>query len=350
MGFLLIRQPKILSMDIELFTTTPQSVEFDRHFFLKELKRISKQTERYGYKGILVYSDNRLADPWLITGIILAETHHLLPMIALQPMYMHPYTVAKKIASIGLFYDRPIALNLMARGFVNDLEAIGDHTPHDKRYERLAEYAEIIQLLLTSDKAITYKGEFYEIKNLKLQPALPERLQPKYYLSGSSDMAHKTASRLSAKLIEYPEPTEEYVKSGRTNGNGVKGMRVGILARHSHSRAWSEARSRFPGARFGEFSHQMAKKTSDSEWHKTLFAQNGNDISDESVYWPGPFKHHHTFCPYLVGDYEEVARELSGYLEIGCKTCILDIPVSEIDLQSTLQVFEQAYSHAEMVS
>lgn len=337
-------------MDIELFTTTPQSVEFDRHLFLKELKRISRQTEKYGYKGILVYSDNRLADPWLITGIILAETHHLLPMIALQPMYMHPYTVAKKIASIGLFYDRQIALNLVAGGFVNDLSSIGDDTPHDKRYERLAEYAEIIQLLLTSDKAVTYKGEFYEIKNLKLKPVLPDHLQPKYYLSGSSEMARKTAAKLGAKLIEYPEPTADYVNSGRTNGNGVKGIRVGILARHTSDKAWSDARIRFPKIRSGELSHQMAKKTSDSEWHKTLSGQNGYDSSEKSVYWLGPFKHYHTFCPYLVGNYEEVARELSGYLEIGCKTCILDIPVSEIDLQSTLQVFEQAFGYAEMVS
>lgn len=336
-------------MNIDLFTTTPQSVEFDRYFFLKELKGIARQTEKYGYKGILVYSDNRLADPWMMTGIILAETTNLLPMIALQPMYMHPYTVAKKIATIGLIYNRPIALNLVAGGFVNDLSAIGDHTPHDKRYERLAEYAEIIQLLLTTNKAVTYKGEFYEIKNLKLQPVLPENLQPAYYLSGSSDMARKTADRLNASLIEYPEPTADYVKSGRTNGNGVHGIRVGILARHTNEKAWSDALKRFPKVRSGEISHQMAEKTSDSEWHKTLSGQNGYDHSKKSVYWLGPFKHYHTFCPYLVGNYEEVARELSGYLQSGCKTCILDIPVSEIDLQSTLQVFDQASNYVEKV-
>ena len=337
-------------MDIELFTTTPQSVEFDRYLFLKELRKISRHSENYGYTGILVYSDNRLADPWMMTGIILGETTHLLPMIALHPMYMHPYTVAKKIATIGLIYDRKIALNLVAGGFVNDLNSIGDFTPHDKRYERLAEYAEIIQLLLTSNKAVTYKGEFYEIKNLKLQPVLPEHLQPKYYLSGSSDISQKTAARIGAKLIEYPEPTSDYVKSGRTNGSGIRGIRVGILARHTHDKAWSDARTRFPETRAGELSHHLANKVSDSEWHKTLSKLNGYDLNDEAVYWLGPFKHYQTFCPYLVGDYEEVARELSGYLKVGCSTCILDIPVSEIDLQSTLRVFDQAFNYMEKVS
>jgi len=336
-------------MDIDLFTTTPQSIEFDRYQFLNELKRISRLTENYGFKGILIYSDNRLADPWITTGIILTETTHLLPMIALQPMYMHPYTVAKKIASIGLIYDRPIALNLVAGGFVNDLRSMGDHTPHDKRYERLAEYAEIIQLLLTSDKGVTYNGEFYNIKNLRLEPNLPENLQPKYYLSGSSDMARKTAERLSARLIEYPEPKAEYVKTVSNNGHSIHGIRVGILARHTHDRAWSDARVRFPKIRSGEISHKLAEKISDSEWHKNLSGQNGYDDSEKSVYWLGPFKHYHTFCPYLVGDYEEVARELSGYLQTGCRTCILDIPVSEIDLHSTLRVFDQALNYMETV-
>lgn len=336
-------------MDIDLFTTTPQSVDFSRFEFLHEMKRISRESEEYKYKGILVYSDNRLADPWMLAGIILAETKRLLPMIALQPMYMHPYTVAKKIATIGLIYDRPIALNLVAGGFVNDLISLGDLTPHDKRYERLAEYTEIIQLLLTSNKAVSYEGAFYQIKNLKLQPVLPEHLQPEYYLSGSSDMARKTAARLGAKLIEYPESRADYAKSGRTNGNAVKGIRLGILARKTNEEAWDDARIRFPKTRSGELFHQMAKKTSDSKWHQTLSDRARHDIGEESVYWLGPFKHYHTFCPYLVGSYEQVAHELSGYLQAGCRTCVLDIPVSKIDLQTTLEVFDQALNYMEKV-
>lgn len=333
-------------MDVDLFTTTPQSVDFNRLEFLHEINRVSGQSESFGYKGILIYSDNRLADPWMVAGIVLAATTRLLPMIALQPMYMHPYTVAKKIASIGLIYDRAIALNLVAGGFVNDLRAIADLTPHDRRYDRLAEYAEIIQLLLTSSKAVSYKGEFYEIKNMQLQPALPQHLQPEYYLSGSSDMARKTASRLGARLIQYPAPNADYTKAGSGIRNGI---RVGVLARETHHQAWTDARIRFPKTRTGELFHQMAKKTSDSEWHKTLSGQEEYPGREEPVYWLGPFRQYNTFCPYLVGDYEEVARELSGYLQTGCTTCILDIPVSEIDLESTREVFEKALNYTEKV-
>ncbi len=335
-------------MNIELFTTAPESTSLERDGYLCELKRIALESEKHGYKGILIYSNNRLADPWMTAGFILSETEKLLPMIALQPVYNHPYTVAKMISTLALMYNRPIALNLIAGGFVNDLKALGDQTEHNKRYDRLIEYTDIIQQLLKSKLGVTYEGEYYRIENLKLEPPLPESLQPSYYISGSSQKAKETAARLCAQLIEYPEPFDAYSNSHENKDYLVKGIRIGILARHTHEKAWSDARERFPETRIGELSHELAKKTSDSEWHEKLSNQhqNGNGDANEPVYWLGPFKHYQTFCPYLVGDFEEVASELSSYIKTGCVTCILDIPVSELELQNTLRVFNQAHLQA----
>ncbi|MEX2347257.1 MAG: LLM class flavin-dependent oxidoreductase [Balneolaceae bacterium] len=326
----------------ELFTTTPQSVNFNEPTFADEVKKIATQSEANGYRGTLIYSDNRLADPWAITGFLLAETKSLLPMIALQPAYMHPYTVAKKISTLGLLYGRQISLNLIAGGFKNDLHSLGDYTEHDKRYQRLIEYTEIIQKLLASDRAVTYNGEFYTVKNLRLQPVLADELQPLYYLSGSSESAKNAAGKLGAKLIEYPEPHLNY--TGKLNGEKIysKGIRIGVLARNSHNEAWDTARSRFPETREGALTHQLAKKTSDSSWHKKLSDQEEMVNGKEPVYWLGPFKNYNTFCPYLVGSYEEVTTEISYYLSAGCNTCILDIPVSSEELKHTKHVFKQA--------
>lgn len=328
----------------DLFTTTPQSVQFTNgHSFIDEVRRIVRESEEYGFKGTLIYSDNRLAEPWEVCNVLLNETHKLLPMIALQPVYMHPYTVAKKISTIALIYNRKISLNLIAGGFKNDLTSLGDHTEHDRRYDRLREYTRVIQLLLQSKKAVSFEGEFYSIKNLKLLPEMPDELQPVYYLSGSSEAARETASALGAHLIEYPEPPSTYDENTRTNSPPT-GMRVGVLARETHQEAWEVARQRFPETRIGEITHQMAKKTSDSVWHQKLSGQQSNDYEEEPVYWLGPFKHYHTFCPYLVGSYEEVASEISNYMELGHDTCILDIPVSAAELAHTKNAFDLAQS------
>ncbi len=334
-------------MNIDLFSTTPQSVDFRNHSYLYEIKKAAQYSEQYGFKGTLIYGDNRLADPWIIACAILSATLKLIPLIALQPVYMHPYTVAKKIATIGLLYDRKIALNLVAGGFIHDLNALNDYTTHDRRYDRLAEYTEIIQLLLRSNRPVSYFGEFYQINNLTLSPQLQDHLQPEYYISGSSEVARKTAIRLGATRIEYPEPQTDF--PGLLGGELINGIRIGILARMSQDEAWAEARQRFPKTRTGDMTHQVAEKTSDSSWHKVLSGINGFDRMEKSVYWLGPFKQYQTFCPYLVGDYDEVALELAGYLKAGCKTCVLDVPVSEMDLASTVLVFNRASKLMEMV-
>ena len=51
---------------------------------------------------------------------------------------MHPYTVAKLVTSFGALNGRAVYLNMVAGGFTNDLRALSDATPHNRRYDRLA--------------------------------------------------------------------------------------------------------------------------------------------------------------------------------------------------------------------
>ena len=95
--------------------------------------------------------------------------------MAVQPVYMHPYAVAKQITSLGHLHERQVYLNMVAGGFKNDLEALNDATPHDQRYARLIEYTTIIMQLLVSDAPVSYDGDFTRSTKLKLTPPLPER-------------------------------------------------------------------------------------------------------------------------------------------------------------------------------
>jgi hypothetical protein len=64
--------------------------------------------------------------------------------------------------------------------------------------------------------------------------------------------------------------------------------------------------------------------------------------STQNVYWTWPFENYKTFCPYLVGSYQNVYHKLSGYLQVGYRTFILDIPPSREELQHTQAVFQMA--------
>jgi alkanesulfonate monooxygenase len=124
---------------------------------------------------------------------------------------MHPYSVAKMVTTLAALHGRKTCLNLVAGGFKNDLLALDDQTPHDRRYDRVVEYTTILMALLRGE-TLTLEGEFYRVKNLKLTPPLKPELLPTVTLSGSSDAGAAAASRLGAIAVEYPKPVSDYEK------------------------------------------------------------------------------------------------------------------------------------------
>jgi alkanesulfonate monooxygenase len=301
---------------------------------------VARWSEKYGCQGILVYADNSLVDPWPVAQIIVQQTNHLCPLVAVQPVYSHPYTVAKIVATLGYLYGRRICLNMVAGGFKNDLNALADPTPHDRRYDRLREYTEIVTRLLAGGP-VSYEGEFYEVDNLKLTPALAAELFPQVFVSASSEAGLATAHALHATSVHYPKPSREYVGGSPVSGARA-GIRVGVIAREDEQDAWQIARARFAEDRRGQLTHQLAMKTSDSVWHEKLSKLRME--SEGSPYWLVPFQNYKTFCPYLVGTYEQVGGELAHYLAAGFTTFILDVPPAEGELYHTSIAFRHATS------
>jgi alkanesulfonate monooxygenase len=330
---------RINAQEIQVFSTCPQSKDVERGDYLRRVREVARWSDDAGYKGILVYTDNGIVDPWLVSQVILESTEQLCPLVAIQPVYMHPYTVAKMITTYAYLHDRQIYLNMLAGGFKNDLVALGDETPHDERYERTVEYTQIVKGLLEGE-SVTVDGRYYDVSNLKLTPPLPPELMPSVLISGSSEAGLAAARAIDATAVKYPKPPGE-----EEEGEGVNaGIRVGIIARDDPEEAWRVALERFPEDRKGQVTHALAMKTSDSKWHQQLSELGDQPVGEQNPYWLGPFKNYKTFCPYLVGSYDAVSAEIGRYMGVGFRTFILDIPPSEEELEHTAAVFERALS------
>jgi alkanesulfonate monooxygenase len=325
---------------LKVFSTSPQSSAVERDSYLRNVIDVARWSEDASCEGILVYTDNSLVDPWMVTQVIIENTTKLCPLVAVQPAYMHPYWVAKKVSTLAYFYGRRIYLNMLAGGFKNDLAALNDTTPHDKRYARLVEYTTIIQELCKASGPVNYRGEFYTVANLRMSPPVPPELFPGALVSGSSEAGLSAAAALGAVAVKYPQPAE--AESDCHDSPTPFGVRVGIVARASEEEAWEVAQARFPGDRKGQISHQLAMKTSDSSWHKQLSQMVANPKTADGPYWLWPFENYKTFCPYLVGSYERVATELAKYIARGYLTFILDIPPTEKELAHINLVLAQA--------
>jgi alkanesulfonate monooxygenase len=278
----------------------------------------------------LIYTDNSLVDPWLVAQALIQSTESLCPLVAVQPVYMHPYAVAKMVSSLGHLYGRRIFLNMVAGGFKNDLLALNDNTPHDQRYQRLAEYTTIITRLLDGEH-VTTEGQFFQVKNLALTPQLRPELRGGILMSGSSEAGLAAAKRTGAIAIQYPEPSENCAPVEPAPSFGI---RIGIVTRPQEDEAWDVADKRFPDDRQGQITRFVASKVSDSSWHKRLSQLSAEEAiaaqpTNRQTYWLHPFGQYHTNCPYLVGSYNNVAAEVARYIGLGYRTVILDTPAAE---------------------
>jgi alkanesulfonate monooxygenase len=330
-------------LELEIFATCPEGAAGDPHTYARWVSDVARWSERWGCKGILVYSDNRQLDPWLVSHLIVQHTNALCPLVAVQPVYMHPYTVAKMIATFAHLYGRRIYLNMVAGGFKNDLTALNDPTPHDRRYDRLVEYTLIIRRLLEGAAPVTFEGEFYTVRGLKLTPAVSPELFPGVLVSGSSEAGRQAAQAMGATAVKYPKAPHEETEPDEGVGAGV---RVGIIAREDGRDAWAVARARFPEDRRGQLTHQLAMKVSDSVWHRQLSDLAQATAAGDHPYWLVPFENYKTMCPYLVGSYERVGDELARYIGLGYRSFILDIPPDEEELRHTRAAFEHALERA----
>lgn len=330
---------------IEIFSTCPQSANREPRDYLKQVVDVAQWSDDAGHRGMLVYTDNSLVDAWLLAQVVLQHTEALCPLVAVQPVYMHPYTAAKIVASLAFLHDRRIFLNMVAGGFRNDLRALDDDTEHDARYGRLVEYTKIVKGVLAAEESFSFEGRYYRVKNLRMTPALPPQLFPGITVSGSSEAGLAAARAIGATAVKYPQPPSH--ENGRLPTDSIGfGMRAGVIARDTAEEAWREAYERFPPSRKGQLTHQLAMKISDSKWHRQLSDLAAHAAQHESPYWLGPFENYKTFCPYLVGSYETVAAELGRYLCLGFRTFILDIPWSPEDLEHIGVAFRQAAREA----
>lgn len=318
---------------LEVFATCPPSSDSPPDGYLRRVEEVARWSDEAGCDGILVYTDNRLLDPWLVAQAVVAVTSRLMPLVAVQPVYVHPYAVAKLVTTFAHLYGRRLCLNMVAGGFRNDLVSLGDGTAHDSRYDRLGEFTEIVRALTDGRSAVTYEGRYFSVTNLKLTPPVPAEFRPAIFMSGSSPAGLATAARVGATAIKYPQRADGE-QSVRKLG-GRFGIRVGIVARRTAMEAWRVALERFPVDRKGQIAHQLAMKVTDSHWHRALTDLGSQSDGQPHPYWLGPFENYKTFCPYLVGSYEDVAGELARYLRLGFDSLILDVPASSKELAHT---------------
>ncbi|MCG7525535.1 LLM class flavin-dependent oxidoreductase [Streptomyces sp. OfavH-34-F] len=315
---------------LNVYATCPPSSGARPEEFRRDLARSARWTDDAGLRGLLIFTDHDVVDPWVAAQMLLQQSERLVPLVAAQPPYTHPYAVARMVSSLMFLYGRPVDLNLITGGSPYRMRTIGDALEHDVRYDRLVEYGEVIRHLLTSTEPVTYEGDHYRVNRLSLFPPADPALLPRLFVAGSSDACLDAERRLGVVRLRYPRALQEYEPGSPELRGG--GLRIGILAREDHDEAWRVAHGRFPDDPDGERQYRIANRFSDSAWMKRLSADAAAQEAGPSPYWMHPLRTSKEYCPYLVGSYEEVGAYLARYLTMGINTIVLNVPHEEADL------------------
>jgi alkanesulfonate monooxygenase len=325
-------------MELRLLSTCPESDRTEPADYLHRVRRAARLAEKAGHGALVIHSDNRLLDPWVVAQEVLRATRHLRPVVTLQPLYMHPYAAAKKTLSLSRIFGRTPDLNLVAGGYRSDLLALDDRTGHDDRYRRLTEYAQVVRKLLASPTPIEHCGEFYNLHRPTGVGKLEPELMPRMLVAGTSAAGRAVAGLVGALAVRHPGASDDAPPIG--DGDCV---RIGIVARPTAEEAWEVAHTRFepePGRRL---QHRLEMRFSDSDWQRSLSDAAVSDTPD-SPYWLEPFDNRHAQCAFLVGDYRTLARELRTFMQAGVRDFLLDPPDGAAELRHTQEVFRRAWA------
>jgi len=298
----------------------------DPQKYVGELMRVAQFADRNGFEGILLFEGNDVfVEPWAMAQHIMAGTTRCSPLIAVNPVYMHPFTAAKFVSSFAQLYGRKIYLNMITGTAVSDLQGLGDDQSHADRYLRLGEFVALMRQLLASPRPVNFKGRFYRASNLQLRPRLPADLMPEFLIARQLKAAQSVAKETGCIKMQMLPPDLD-------RGLDAPGMNFGIFAREGRDEAQQAAKTRFRDNPDDRELLALTMENTDSVWKRHLYGGQSGELQDNG-YWLRPFLTFQADCPYLVGSYSEVGAKLKDFAARGLSTIMLDMVADEAEMQ-----------------
>jgi alkanesulfonate monooxygenase len=320
---------------VEVFgtATVPHlPLSYRLHPWLTELAR---RAENHGFTGLLVFYDHMILDPWAVTGVLLQQSAALVPLVALQPYALPPFTAAKIIGSLVSLYGRRVDLNIITGAAPEELDQIGDKLDHDKRYAQATEYVNLLRRLLSSEEPVTWNGDYYQFRDLQINAKLPEHLQPRIFVAGSSEASRHLAEQVGHVMITHPEPVDLFAANflaARKDSDQAIGVRVGLVARETDEEAWAAALKDHHVSRAARL-RTLLKRESQSEWNRRMAQLASEADLYDGVYWTGLYSTGRTAAPLLVGSYDKVGEYLGRYIALGVSKLLLTKVDTEDDFR-----------------
>jgi alkanesulfonate monooxygenase SsuD/methylene tetrahydromethanopterin reductase-like flavin-dependent oxidoreductase (luciferase family) len=307
---------------------------------LTQVADFSRRAEANGLTGVLIFYNHRTLEPWAMAAAIMHQTRSLVPLVALQPYALPPFTAAQMISSLTRLHSRRLDLNVIIGSSPDELVQVDNALGHEDRYDRASEYLAILGKLLSSDEPVDADGKYYRFRGLRMNCRIEPALRPRIFVAGSSEASRKLAEREADVMVTHPEPveqfTENFLAARRETGPEIA-VRLGLLARETGDEAWAEARRKYAVDRMA-VARTALMRESESDWSRRLAHLSTSGESYDGVYSTALFRSGKAAAPLLVGSYDVIAEYLGLYFAAGVSKLLVSQVDSDEDYRHVREV------------
>lgn len=313
----------------------------DRPADLRYLIQLAQAAEINGFEAVLTPTGQWCEDAWLSTAMLLDATESLKFLVALRPGLISPTLAAQMAATFQWQSQGRLLLNVVTGGESIEQRAFGDFLTKEARYDRCAEFLDIVRRLWTSDEPVTFAGEHLRVEQASLARR-PEPL-PAVFFGGSSTEAGRVAARFADTYLTWGEPPGQVSEKldrirGLASAQGRElgyGIRLHVIARDTGEQAWAEANRLLSGLdpqTVAAAQRSLARSESEGQQRMRQLHGGGGDFAvgadarSLEIYpnlWSGVGLVRGGAGTALVGSHQEVADRIAEYAALGLQHFIL---------------------------
>jgi len=294
------------------------------------LVEFSRAHDRAGFDLALVGYTSTSADGWAVATHAAAHTERLGYLIAHRPGFVSPTLAARKAATFDQLSRGRFALHIIAGASDRDQRRDGDFLSKAERYDRAAEYIDVMRRTWTEPAPFDHTGKYYSFEDVRSDIRPYQQPAPPIFFGGSSPEALEMGAARCDVYAVFAEPLadiaarfEDYRSRAERHGRIARfSMSVRPILGATEGEAWDKAHAILAAIEGSTSSPGgnivSGRKAYDHSGERMLAHAAASDVHDERLWLkiaaatgaPG-----NTSC--LVGTAEQVADSLLRYYELG---------------------------------
>ena len=181
------------------------------------VSRLARRSEQIGYDLTLIAElflndikgiEAPALDAWSTAAALAAITERLELMVAVRPTFHHPALLAKQAANVDAICGGRLSLNVVSSWWKDEARRYGVRfDAHDERYARTAEWLAVLDGAWR-EPCFSYRGAYYQVEDLVLEPKPVRRPRPLVYAGGESEAAKSLIARTCDAYVMHGDPPD----------------------------------------------------------------------------------------------------------------------------------------------